>query len=39
MFGDPVEVTGSSQPLTARDGDLYDWTIPWDEWRSLSALS
>ncbi|WP_060712077.1 L,D-transpeptidase [Pseudonocardia sp. HH130629-09] len=38
-FGDPVEVTGSSQPLTARDGDLYDWTIPWDEWRSLSALS
>jgi len=39
VFGDPVEVTGSSQPLTARDGDLYDWTIPWDEWRSLSALS
>ncbi|MEJ8277583.1 L,D-transpeptidase [Pseudonocardia spirodelae] len=37
-FGDPVEVTGSSQPLTAADGDLYDWAVPWDEWRSLSAL-
>lgn len=38
-FGDPVEVTGSSEPLTAADGDLYDWTIPWDEWTSMSALA
>ena len=35
-FGDPVEVTGSSEPLTARDGLYHDWTIPWDEWRSGS---
>jgi lipoprotein-anchoring transpeptidase ErfK/SrfK len=38
-FGDPVEVTGSSQPLTERDGDFYDWTIPWAEWTALSALT
>ncbi|MEV1294835.1 Ig-like domain-containing protein [Pseudonocardia sp. NPDC049635] len=35
-FGDPVEVTGSSEPLTPRDGLYYDWTIPWEEWRSGS---
>ncbi|OLL72699.1 putative lipoprotein LprQ [Pseudonocardia sp. Ae168_Ps1] len=38
-FGDPVEVTGSSEPLTQQDGDFYDWTIPWDEWTSMSALT
>ncbi|ANY09626.1 L,D-transpeptidase [Pseudonocardia sp. HH130630-07] len=38
-FGDPVEVVGSSQPLTPQDGDFYDWTIPWEEWGSRSALS
>lgn len=37
-FGDPVEVTGSSEPLTQRDGDYYDWAIPWDEWTTMSAL-
>ncbi|BBG01786.1 lipoprotein-anchoring transpeptidase ErfK/SrfK [Pseudonocardia autotrophica] len=31
-FGDPVEVTGSSEPLTPRDGLYYDWTVPWEEW-------
>ncbi|MBC3192692.1 L,D-transpeptidase family protein [Pseudonocardia sp. C8] len=38
-FGDPVEVTGSSQPLTRQDGDYYDWTVPWDEWTAMSALT
>ncbi|MEQ3550026.1 Ig-like domain-containing protein [Pseudonocardia nematodicida] len=38
-FGDPVEVVGSSQPLTERDGDFYDWTIPWEDWLSMSALA
>ncbi|MDQ3761166.1 MAG: Ig-like domain-containing protein [Actinomycetota bacterium] len=38
IFGDPVEVTGSSVPLSAADGDIYDWTVPWDEWQSMSAL-
>ena len=39
IFGDPVEVTGSSIPLSAADGDVYDWTIPWDTWKSMSALA
>ncbi|GGM07174.1 L,D-transpeptidase [Nakamurella endophytica] len=38
LIGDPVEITGTSVQLSAADGDLYDWTIPWGEWQSLSAL-
>ena len=38
LYGDPVEVTGTSVKLGAADGDLYDWTIPWDKWLKLSAL-
>ena len=34
--GDVVEITGSSAG-TLRS-DVYDWTIPWDEWRAGSAL-
>lgn len=37
--GDPVEIVGTSRPLTSRDGDYYDWTIPWEEWRAQSALT
>jgi len=37
--GDPVEITGSSRQLGARDGDYHDWAIPWDEWRTRSALA
>lgn len=32
QLGDVVEVTGSPVPLTPQDGDIYDWTIPWDQW-------
>lgn len=39
MFGDPVEVTGSSVKLSADDGDIYDWAIPWSEWKGMSALA
>ena len=39
MYGDPVEVTGSSVPLSAQDGDIYDWAVPWDEWKTMSKLS
>jgi lipoprotein-anchoring transpeptidase ErfK/SrfK len=39
IYGDPVEVTGTSVPLSAADGDIYDWAIPWSEWKSLSALA
>ena len=38
LVGDPVEVTGSSVKLGPEDGDIFDWTIPWSQWRSLSAL-
>ncbi|MBV8541011.1 MAG: L,D-transpeptidase family protein [Pseudonocardiales bacterium] len=38
IFGDPVEVTGSPTPLTGADGDIYDWTVPWDAWLAMSAL-
>lgn len=38
IFGDPVEVTGSPSPLNATDGDIYDWTVSWDDWRAMSAL-
>lgn len=38
LYGDPVEVTGTQVPLSARDGDIWDWTLSWDEWKGLSAL-
>jgi lipoprotein-anchoring transpeptidase ErfK/SrfK len=39
IYGDPVEVTGTSIELSYADGDLWDWAISWDEWVSMSALS
>jgi lipoprotein-anchoring transpeptidase ErfK/SrfK len=37
--GDVVEVKNSNGPmLSARDGDIYDWAIPWDQWQAGSAL-
>ncbi|MFC0448799.1 L,D-transpeptidase [Rhodococcus jostii] len=39
MYGDPVEVTGTSIDLSAADGDIYDWAVDWPEWQSLSALA
>lgn len=38
MYGDPVEVTGTSVQLSEADGDLWDWTVPWEEWQQMSAL-
>ncbi|MDN5929889.1 MAG: Ig-like domain-containing protein [Pseudonocardia sp.] len=38
IYGDPVEVTGTDVPLAARDGDIWDWTLPYAEWQTLSAL-
>jgi lipoprotein-anchoring transpeptidase ErfK/SrfK len=34
--GDVVEVTGSAVPLTPRDGDIYDWAVPWSQWNPLT---
>ena len=39
IYGDPVEVTGTSIELSYADGDIWDWAVPWDEWMSMSALS
>ncbi|MDN5915233.1 MAG: Ig-like domain-containing protein [Pseudonocardia sp.] len=39
IFGDPVEVVGTSQHLSATDGDIYDWAITWADWKSMSALA
>jgi lipoprotein-anchoring transpeptidase ErfK/SrfK len=38
MYGDPVEVTGTRVPLSSRDGDIWDWTLTWEQWQDLSAL-
>jgi len=38
LYGDPVEVTGSPIPLSAADGDNYDWTVTWAKWKAMSAL-
>jgi lipoprotein-anchoring transpeptidase ErfK/SrfK len=37
--GDVVEIRNSIGPtISAADGDIYDWAIPWDEWQAGSAL-
>ncbi|GAA5155325.1 L,D-transpeptidase LdtMt5 [Pseudonocardia eucalypti] len=38
VYGDPVEVTGSGVQLSAKDGDIWDWTLSWADWQRLSAL-
>jgi hypothetical protein len=38
LYGDPVEVTGTPVKLSAQDGDIWDWTLSWDQWKALSAL-
>ena len=37
IYGDPVEVTGTSVPLSADDGDVYDWALTWDQWKALAV--
>jgi lipoprotein-anchoring transpeptidase ErfK/SrfK len=39
VYGDPVEVTGTSIELSYADGDIWDWAVSWDEWTSMSALT
>ena len=38
LYGDPVEVTGTQVQLSPKDGDIWDWTLSWDRWKTLSAL-
>ena len=35
ILGDPVVVTGTSVQLSAADGDIYDWAIPWETWLQM----
>jgi len=37
IYGDPVEVTGTSVELSAVDGDIYDWALTWEQWKALSV--
>ena len=39
LVGDPVEITGSTQHLGPSDGDYYDWTYTWAQWRAKAAVS
>ncbi|MGD9618886.1 MAG: Ig-like domain-containing protein [Mycolicibacterium sp.] len=39
IYGDPVEVTGTRIELSYADGDIWDWTVDWDDWKAMSALS
>ena len=37
IYGDPVQVTGTSVQLSAADGDIYDWAMSWEEWKALAV--
>jgi lipoprotein-anchoring transpeptidase ErfK/SrfK len=39
MYGDPVEVTGTSIQLSYSDGDIWDWSVDWNTWKSMSAIT
>ena len=34
IYGDPVEVSGTSIQLSYADGDIWDWAVDWGEWTS-----
>ncbi|MGH3674351.1 MAG: L,D-transpeptidase [Mycobacterium sp.] len=38
IYGDPVEITGTSIQLSYSDGDIWDWAVDWDTWVSMSAM-
>ena len=38
IWGDPVEVSGTSVTLGPADGEIYIWAMPFDEFKTLSAL-
>jgi lipoprotein-anchoring transpeptidase ErfK/SrfK len=39
IYGDPVEVTGTSVQLSYSDGDIWDWAVDWDTWKAMSAIT
>jgi lipoprotein-anchoring transpeptidase ErfK/SrfK len=38
QVGDPVNIVGTSVPLSASEGDIGSWVIPWDQYQAGSAL-
>jgi hypothetical protein len=38
IYGDPVEVTGTTIQLSYSDGDIWDWAVDWPTWQSMSAV-
>ena len=39
LYGDPVEIINTGGPtLGPSDGDIFDWAIPYSEWKTYSAL-
>jgi lipoprotein-anchoring transpeptidase ErfK/SrfK len=32
VVGDVVDVTGTPVKLGSKDGDIFDWTVPWSQW-------
>ena len=39
IYGDPVEVTGTSIELSYADGDIWDWAVEWSGWKAMSAIT
>jgi lipoprotein-anchoring transpeptidase ErfK/SrfK len=37
IWGDPVEVTGTTVTLGHDDGDIYIWALDWDQWKAKSV--
>jgi lipoprotein-anchoring transpeptidase ErfK/SrfK len=38
IWGDPVEVSGTTVKLGPEDGEIYIWALPYDQWQTMSAL-
>ncbi len=38
IWGDPVEVSGTSVELGPEDGEIFIWAMPYDQWQTMSAL-
>ncbi len=38
IWGDPVEVSGTSVQLGPEDGEIFIWAMPYDQWQTMSAL-
>ncbi len=39
QIGDVVEVVNGGGEIGPADGDIYDWSIPWETWVQGSALN